>query len=57
MRDHRLLFIAGSALMALSLTLNRLVHVPDFFSGLIFGVGAGLLMLFVARGSGRPLLR
>ena len=52
MRDQRALFVAGAALMPLAFVLNRSAHLPDFFSGLVFGVGMGLLILFVWRISG-----
>jgi hypothetical protein len=35
--------------MTPALFLNRFVQIPDFFKGLIYGVGLGLVILFVIR--------
>jgi hypothetical protein len=48
-RDKRLtiLLIAGLLLMSLALFLNTHTQLPDFIKGLVYGIGAGLLILFV----------
>ena len=49
MRNHCVLFIAGALMMSIALMLAHHSALPDFLDGLIFGVGAGLLFLFVWR--------
>jgi multisubunit Na+/H+ antiporter MnhB subunit len=50
-RDKRLtiLLIAGLLLMSLALFLNTHTQLPDFITGLVYGIGVGLLILFVWR--------
>jgi NhaP-type Na+/H+ or K+/H+ antiporter len=54
--DNRVLFIAGSAIIALRFVLQRVLDragvstdVTDFVMGLLLGVGIGCLILFVWR--------
>jgi multisubunit Na+/H+ antiporter MnhB subunit len=50
-RDKRvtLLLITGMLLMSLALFLNTHTQLPDFIKGLVYGIGLGLLVLFVWR--------
>lgn len=42
-------FIVGLLLVSTALFINRFVQVADFIKGLIFGVGIGLMILFVLK--------
>ena len=44
-----LLLITGILLMSLALFLNTHTQLPDFIKGLVYGIGLGLLILFVWR--------
>jgi hypothetical protein len=46
-RRDKLLLIAGLLLISLALFLNTHTQLPDFLKGLIYGIGLGLLILFV----------
>jgi len=50
-KDKRitLLLITGLLLMSLALFFNTHTQLPDFFKGLIYGIGLGLEILFVWR--------
>jgi len=50
-RDKRvsLLLITGMLLISLALFLNTHTQLPDFIKGLVYGIGLGLLVLFVWR--------
>ena len=39
--------------MWFGLVLSRMPKMPDFFSGLVYGIGAGALFLFVWRNGAR----
>ena len=54
MQKNRIYLILGILLMWFGLMLSRVAGMPDFFSGLVFGAGAGALFVFVWR-NGRML--
>jgi hypothetical protein len=49
MKNTKLLFITGILMMVLALSLNRVDNVPDFWKGVLYGIGLGLLILFVRK--------
>ena len=54
MRNDRMFFILGILAMWFGLMLTRIAGMPDFFPGLVYGIGAGALFLFVWKNGRRP---
>lgn len=54
MRRDSIDLILGMLAMWFALMLSRIGGVPDFFSGLVFGIGAGGLFVFVWRNGAGP---
>jgi hypothetical protein len=52
MRRQRTLLIFGLLAISLGLVLTRIAATPDFLSGLVFGIGAGILFLLVWKNGG-----
>ena len=54
-KDKRvtLLMITGMLLMAIASFLNTHTQLPDFIKGVVYGIGLGLLILFVWRLKGK----
>jgi hypothetical protein len=46
-KGFKLQFIIGLFLMPGALVLNHYLQMPDFLSGVIFGIGAGLIIHFI----------
>ena len=56
-RKHRIIWSIGIVLCTCTPTFTRLVHLPDFFRGILTGCGLGILIAFGVLNHGHGCFR